>query len=105
MANLSSLIYRFGRTISLGLGWAWFIYCVAGIELLIRKNHITDVFDVTTSGQLIPLMIGTMTIIQIFVDRSRNEYQIPPLIWDFMVRYFCISVQCNTYLERREFFG
>lgn len=52
-----------------------FVYSITAIELTLRWNKIDGVYDVRSTGQLIPLIIGLTGMVKLFVD-VRREYKV-----------------------------
>ncbi|KAJ0416721.1 hypothetical protein BJY00DRAFT_316602 [Aspergillus carlsbadensis] len=44
---------------------ASFIYCILAIELMLRWNRVTGIYDVSSTGQLIPLVTGVVGFLDV----------------------------------------
>jgi len=61
----------------------WF---VSGIELLLAKNSITEVYTMTSTTQLIPFNIGIGTVAKLCFNALTHRNEVPLLIRGFLVR-------------------
>jgi hypothetical protein len=66
---------------------AAFVFGVTAIELMLVKNQITDVNNIATTGQLIPVVLGAGSILKMIGQSVSEDFVVPRLIWGFMVSY------------------
>ena len=61
---------------------AWFI---VGIEMMLAMNSITNVYSMTSTGQVIPFIVGLGTVTKLGFNALTEGVTVPPLIWGFLV--------------------
>jgi len=51
------------------------IYSITSIELMLQWNHISDVDNLRSAGQLIPFVIGLVCFLKVFID-ARHKFKV-----------------------------
>lgn len=92
--NQDSEFWRIIRFISPGFAFIYSAYAVIAIELMIIWNGIDDVYDIRSTGQLIPFVIGVVGLFKALHD----------VHFEFKVRLLCShrSFYANIYLQRQK---
>jgi hypothetical protein len=49
------------------------IFCILSIELALSWNKVSGVYDVGSTGQVIPLIVGLSLVINVFWKLSSDE--------------------------------
>lgn len=61
------------------------MWSITGVELMLKKNSVTEVNALATTGQLIPFIIGVATVTKLAYNAMSEDYKPPQLIWGFFV--------------------
>ena len=64
-------------------------WSVVGIELMLQKNAIKGELSLTSTGQVIPLVIGMASVVKLAFNAFTDGFEVPPLMWGFFV---CCSI-------------
>jgi len=52
---------------------------------MLKRNSITKIHSLSTTGQLIPFIIGVTTVARLVYKAPSDDYEPPELIWGFFV--------------------